>query len=338
MAVTIVVRSADEPDSPELSLTLDAPRIVLGRGEGCEVRLPDPSVSHRHASLRQRGGEWVLVDENSLNGTLHERVRLPPQTPRAIKSGELVRLGRVWLELRIEPVLVKGSMAAAAKEMAMALVARGLRAQGEDPDARLTIVSGPEAGRSLPLPETGRSYVIGRSKDVDFPLEDLNVARRHAAVTRKGDTLILQDLGSPAGIYLEGAHVATEATWRIGQVARVGPVELRYEYPAAEATAEIERSPDERMKPGDAAEPPSRHEPTPTPTPAFASDTDLPGPLDVTPTPTPVGALPVAARKAKLAAAKKESGGWGITDGAVAMVALGVLVLSVLGVIWVLGR
>ena len=53
MAVTIVVLSADSDPLP--SITFDAPRVVLGRGEGTDVRLPDPSVSHRHASLRQRG-------------------------------------------------------------------------------------------------------------------------------------------------------------------------------------------------------------------------------------------------------------------------------------------
>src|SRR3954464_2026392 len=107
MAVTIVVRSGGETEAEgELSLTLDTPRLVIGRGEGCEVRLPDPSVSHRHASLRQRGGEYVLLDENSQNGTFLGKVRLPPQTPRAVRSGERIRVGRVWLEVRIEPALV----------------------------------------------------------------------------------------------------------------------------------------------------------------------------------------------------------------------------------------
>src|SRR5512140_651089 len=114
MAVTIVVLSggAAPGEGPDLSLTLDAPRLVVGRGEGCDVRLPDPSVSHRHASIRQRGGEHVLLDENSTNGTFMDRVRLPPQTPRALRSGERVRLGRVWLEIRFEPAMVKGSTAA----------------------------------------------------------------------------------------------------------------------------------------------------------------------------------------------------------------------------------
>src|SRR3954452_19431289 len=132
MAVTIVVLSAGAEGAGELSLTLDAPRLIIGRGEGCEVRLPDPSVSHRHASLRQRGGEYLLVDEGSTNGTYLGPVRLPPQTPRAVRSGELLRVGRIWLEIRIEAAIVKGG-GSAAKELALELVTRGLAAQGEEP-------------------------------------------------------------------------------------------------------------------------------------------------------------------------------------------------------------
>src|SRR5260370_31435733 len=103
MAVTVVVRS--EESERELALSFDAPRIVIGRGDGCDVRLPDPSVSLRHASLRQKGGTYMLYDEGSTNGTFLEKVRLPPQTPRMVASGDLVRMGRVWLELRLEPAV-----------------------------------------------------------------------------------------------------------------------------------------------------------------------------------------------------------------------------------------
>jgi len=161
MAVTIVVLSGGAPGEAELSLTLDSPRVVIGRGEGCEVRLPDPSVASRHASLRQRGGEYVILDEGSKNGTFLGPVRLPPQTPRVVRTGERVRLGRVWLALRIEPAVVMGSTAAAARELALSLVARGLGAPRDDAavaEALAEIERSPEeimAGDDVPSPPAG---------------------------------------------------------------------------------------------------------------------------------------------------------------------------------------
>ena len=67
MPLTVVVRTGDAASLP--SITFDAPRIVIGRGDGCEVLLPDPSISHRHASIRQRGTDYIVIDEGSSNGT-----------------------------------------------------------------------------------------------------------------------------------------------------------------------------------------------------------------------------------------------------------------------------
>ena len=91
MALTVVVRSGDLKS--QATITFDAPRIVIGRGDGCEIRLPDPSVSHRHASIRQRGTDYVVVDEGSSNGTFVGPVRLSPHAPRVVRSGDLIRVG-----------------------------------------------------------------------------------------------------------------------------------------------------------------------------------------------------------------------------------------------------
>src|SRR5215813_1081410 len=104
MPVTVVVRSASPgaASAGEVpSLTFDGPRTVIGRGPGSDVRLPDPSVSVRHASLRATGTEYAIVDEGSTNGTWVGGVKLSPHTPRIVKSGDLLRVGRVWLEVAI---------------------------------------------------------------------------------------------------------------------------------------------------------------------------------------------------------------------------------------------
>jgi pSer/pThr/pTyr-binding forkhead associated (FHA) protein len=326
MAVTVVVLSGGSASpsghsSTDFSLTLDAPRLVIGRGEGCDVRLPDASVSHRHASIRQRGGEYVILDENSRNGTYLDRVRLPPQTPRALRSGERVRVGRVWLELRFEPAMVKGSTAAAAKELALALVARGLRAQGEEPGPRLTVLEGPCAGATLILADAGRSYVIGRAGDL--VLDDDLCARRHATVMRRGEVLLVEDGGSTSGTFLDGEPLGHgEVIWKVGQMLEVGRERLGFDYLAAEALAEIERGPDERIPEGEAPEPPARE-----------PEQDRAPPLQGTPAPAPASAIERAPRSRPA-----EPGGWGAADSVVVLLALGVLVVSVVAAFWLLGR
>ncbi len=347
MALTLVVRSSGSGGGGrELSLTVDTPRLVIGRGEGCELRLPDPSVSQRHASIRQRGGEYVLVDENSVNGTFMESVRVPPQTPRVLRSGEQVRVGRVWLEVRIEPAVVKGSTAAAAKELALELVARGLAAAGEEPWPRVTVLEGPDQGKALVLAEADRRYVIGRANDTDFPLDDVLAARRHLSISRKGDGLLVQDLGSPSGFSLDGVRLGSkEIAWRPGQELALGGTRLGLSYPAAEALAELERSPEERMRPGEVPEAPGDD----SGAPGEADDGQTPDPSatpgavaevvdkDFTPTPAPSSEAIEGPRRGKKSPARAE-GSWGIADGAVVLLALGVLAASVIAAWWLFGR
>jgi pSer/pThr/pTyr-binding forkhead associated (FHA) protein len=333
MALTIALRAArareagdafgaDGEPPQELSITLDSPRVVIGRGEGCEVRLPDPSVSHRHASIRQRGGEHILMDEKSTNGTFIGRVMLPPQSPRVVRSGELVRVGRVWLEIRIEPKLVTGSGAAAAKELALELVARGLASQGEDPHPRIHVIEGPDRGKELRLTEAGRRYILGRGKEADLVLDDADASRRHADVARKGDHLVVHDLGSKGGTALEGAPLGqADAAWKPGQVLAFGANRFVFDFPAAEALAELERSPDEVIPPGESFDPVEPSQPEASP--------------ELTPSPDSTAAPISRPRSDTPAPSRADSGGWSLTDGAVVLLALGILVLSIAG-LWLL--
>jgi pSer/pThr/pTyr-binding forkhead associated (FHA) protein len=323
MAVTVVVRGAGEQ---ERLIALDAPRLVIGRGEGCDVRIPDPSVSLRHASLRQRGNEYVLVDEGSSNGTFIGQSSLPPHTQLAIPNGSLVRVGRVWLEIRIGAANVPRSTAAAAKELALTLVADGLRAQGEAPEPALRVIEGPDKGLELCLDETGREYVIGRAAEAEMRLTDTAAGRRHASVLVKGDAILVRDL-SGRGVFVDDAQGVTEALVRAGQTVTIGADRMVFSYPAVEALQEIERGPDERLRTNDVPAMPTRPGDEPElsaePPPVDAGKDPTPPPFGVSePTPTPPPISP------------RSQGAWGFADAAVAFVAMGVIAVSAAGAWW----
>ena len=105
MPLSVLVHNPPASGAPPVGvepprLTFDGDRIVLGRGAFADVRLPDPSVSARHATIRAIDGEYLLFDEGSTNGTFVGGVRLSAQTPRSLRSGDMIRLGRVWVEVR----------------------------------------------------------------------------------------------------------------------------------------------------------------------------------------------------------------------------------------------
>ncbi len=326
MALTVIVRSGDL--STPASITFDAPRIVIGRGEGSEVLLPDPSVSHRHASIRQRGTDYVVIDEGSTNGTFVGPVRLSPHAPRVLRSGDLLRMGRVWLEVRIEQVPVTPSQKLTTREIALALVASALSAQGETSDAKLRVTAGPALGAELALGLGDRRYVIGRGAGVDLSLDDPDLSRRQVEVMRRGSGIAVRDLGSKNGSFLGEQRVERkEMPWPRGVPLRVGQSELVYEDPIAAALAELEASADERMRDDDDVDPPTGAPPLVEP--KATSEQLLSEPSG--------GEAPVVRPPQKVVDGKRRSLGIRLVDVLVALLALLVLGASLFG-LWLLGR
>ncbi len=323
MSVTVIVRSGHAPpDGSPPPLTFDGSRVVIGRGPGCDVRLPDPSVSHRHASVRANGSDYTLVDEGSTNGTFVGGVRLSPHAPRALRSGDLVRIGRVWLELRIEQAPATRDLAAATRDLALALVADAMRAMGDDVLPRVRVVEGRDLGATLTLAEEGRTYVLGRGETCDLPLEDADASREHAQIVRRGGTVLVRDLGSKNGVQLGEARVPAgrDVPWRAQNMMRLGTTVLALEEPVAQALASLEQAEDEPM--------PAPQ--TPEPAPAAA---EVPGePLG---TSAPIAAPP-AGRAPGATERSVPRSGWSGADIAVVVAALGVIAMSIAGLYWLL--
>jgi pSer/pThr/pTyr-binding forkhead associated (FHA) protein len=321
-----------------LSITCDAPLVVIGRGEGCDVRLPDPSVSHRHATIRQRGHEYILVDEGSANGTFIGSVKLGAQAPRILKHGDLARIGRVWLEVRFDNQVAPVQGLLATKELALALVARALDAQGELGGPRIVVTDGPDRGKSLSLDEPGRVYILGRGREVDLVLEDSDASRRHVQVVRRADQVVVRDLGSKNGAELGGERLdQRERSWRLDRDLRIGKNVFAYRHPAIEALGELERAADEKIREGEAIAPP---EPIAAAAPRndSAEDRREAGAVHRSnATGQDLGAAaPIAEVPRRIEPSRTRRPGWTSTDFVVVLLALGVLALSVVGLYWLL--
>jgi FHA domain len=65
--------------------------LVLGRGDGAQIRLEDPFASSRHARIYEQGNSVVVEDLGSTNGTYLNEELL--QTPRPLHPGDRVRIG-----------------------------------------------------------------------------------------------------------------------------------------------------------------------------------------------------------------------------------------------------
>jgi hypothetical protein len=72
---------------PEIDLT---PYNSLGK-----------SISRRHATISRQGDTVVIEDMGSINGTFVNGKRLDPYLPELLKSGDILQLGKLLMEVEI---------------------------------------------------------------------------------------------------------------------------------------------------------------------------------------------------------------------------------------------
>jgi pSer/pThr/pTyr-binding forkhead associated (FHA) protein len=249
IVLVVVVESPRATAPLELTFAPDE-QIRIGRDAKNHVQLPDPSVSLLHARLAPvPGGGYVLIDENSTNGTFLNALRVLPDTARPLSDGDRVQVGRALLRVRFrETSSTAPQPAFSTQDLALALVQGALIQSGSAIVPRLSVVAGPDRGRELVLREE-RGYVLGRDHDVDLALRDEDVSRRHTSVVRRGSRLWVIDLGSKNGTRLDSRPLRPNVAeaWVDTALLELGKTQLMIEDPVSSALRNLEQAPDERL-------------------------------------------------------------------------------------------
>lgn len=318
MGVRLAIETIED-DGTRVAVVLefDQPRIVLGRGASADVVLPHASVSAVHASLRSNTSGYAIVDEASTNGTRAGGVRLVPERPRGLRSGDTLVIGPYTLTISLGIPVAH----AASADDATAAARRLVELDAAESDARvLVFVTGTRAGERLVLPTTG-TWVIGRAEDADVCIDDAESSRKHAELTLDADGAVVGDAGSKNGVILNGRSVRSRRL-RDGDELTVGVTIIAYEDARDRAVSavasEVEDGPEalERSTEAHAA---------PVIEPATEESDDAHVELEST------GDRPV-----EFARRPADDERWG--DRLVFGLALGVLALSVVAMVWIFGN
>jgi ABC-type multidrug transport system ATPase subunit/pSer/pThr/pTyr-binding forkhead associated (FHA) protein/ABC-type multidrug transport system permease subunit len=179
-------------DLPEVIVATEiapaGPRVIrVGRASDNDVVLENLTVSSHHARITFRGGCATIEDLGSSNGTAigHPSQRI---TRAPLSATDVVYLGSL-------------------KVPATRLLA--------DRDS-------PLGQSSANVTFRGESMVFGRHPDCDQVLNYPMVSARHARLSRRGQQLVLEDLGSSNGTFVNGQRVRAAVLIQPGDVIGLG--------------------------------------------------------------------------------------------------------------------
>ena len=97
--------------------------------------------------------------------------------------------------------------------------------------ACLRVTAGPESGT---VHAVGSGIVIGRGHDAELRLSDPGVSRLHAAVRLEGRTLVVEDLGSANGTWVNGDRLRDPCRAGAGDSIELGHTRLEIQIEGGE--------------------------------------------------------------------------------------------------------
>jgi ABC transport system ATP-binding/permease protein len=225
-----------EPGPQPFSLTSEG--ISIGRDPECDISFDRSAimVSRRHASLRLEGANFVLEDQGSFNGTYVNDQRIAAPTP--LYHQDVIRFGIGGPELQfLSPSRSAPSNAAFAGQRSIAAENKASEFEAASPVGSKTMVfkldSSPAKAADTSEPQLLMSLTfgdkkhltIGRDKGNDITLDGLQISGRHARLIHAASSVVIDDLGSTNGVYINGERVSRQAITPADKV-QIGLFEL----------------------------------------------------------------------------------------------------------------
>ncbi len=191
--------------------------ILMGRGAVCDLTLEHQEISRKHARLSRVGEEILLTDLGSSNGTFLDGQPLMPNVPVPLQVGRSFEIGGFLVILHIPG------------EEGTRVVEARVPQRKEIFHLRYRFSSGEWQTYVLPDGDT----TFGRGTDNDLALEDEEISRHHAVLTFSANKLLLEDLGSTNGTFIDGVQLNPRQKYplKIGQFVVMGLHTLYVEAP-----------------------------------------------------------------------------------------------------------
>jgi pSer/pThr/pTyr-binding forkhead associated (FHA) protein len=192
---------------------------TIGASPENEIRIGAPGVSRRHARVVKDKDQYFLEDAGATNGTFLNGGRI---TREQLQHLDVITLGRAVDLIFIRrqgdtrPPLVDGITS-----------------------ARLTIADGAEAGAVIEVPKGELTF--GRAQSCNVVLGSGLISKVHARVQRTPNQIVLQDLQSINGTFVNGSRVDSVVVLKNGD--RINFAGVRELKVAIEGAAAMQQAP-----------------------------------------------------------------------------------------------
>jgi len=189
------------PNGEHAPVELDPGPAMLGSGNDCQVVLLAPGIALHHCELQVAEYTAKLRICNPENQVTVNGKAVESEVD--IKPGDLV----TFAEVRCRAVAVEKGQSPVPQREASADDDGATKVRMAMPKYVLRGVSGETFGRVFPV---GQTTVAGRQSECEIHIPSEGISRRHAEMRLTADGIMVEDLGSANGTYINDRRVTRE--------------------------------------------------------------------------------------------------------------------------------
>ena len=220
-------------------------QVYIGRDKESDFQVPLSTVSRRHLSIIENDGVYLVEDLGSTHGSVLNGKKLLKGEKQLLRDGDILELTKARITCTVESGKIveveagEGTQAIAAKAVQGILGRLGDATEGP----YLRVLNGADEGARFSLTGSLSEWACGRSKDVEFVLNDPNVSRRHALFKKDWNGFLVSDLGSKNGVIVNGKKVQKVRRLVDKDEITIGPIRLVFVDPDADLMKALEDVP-----------------------------------------------------------------------------------------------
>lgn len=207
--------------------------VFVGSGADCQVMLAAPGIGIRHCVLRTRGDATVVQPGDAQSVTVLNGKQITGETP--LKPGDLLLFSKVGCRV----VAMEKAVPQPVVRKPAAPIPSGdddgrTRVRMALPKFMLRGVSGPTFGKTFAV--VG-SMTIGRNHDCDISISTDEISRHHAKLQVTPSGVMVEDLGSANGTFVNNQRVHGSAMMKGNDELRLDTIRFLLVSPTSEAQA-----------------------------------------------------------------------------------------------------
>jgi pSer/pThr/pTyr-binding forkhead associated (FHA) protein len=187
--------------------------ISIGRMDDNIIVLPGRGVSRQHAQIVRVDDNFFVLDMGSGNGTSLNGTEIRPHEKNLLRNNDLISIDVFNLRFHTTDEVLEKSYNEEITDsdiIEVKLLKKVLRALDKETVPSFEVLNGVAEGKKIFLTDDMGEMIVGRDPSCELSINEFVISRKHAKINKRWGGIVIRDLESKNGTFINNRRVVEE--------------------------------------------------------------------------------------------------------------------------------